>query len=230
MIKVASLTFTHQTHPRARSLKIKIEPNGEVVVVSPRFTPQFLVKRFVKQNLTWIETKKNQLLRKKQLETTEAVSIFGDFYQKKFVNEPKSSLGFWIEHDNLMFNDLVDKNLSPQARTYKNRLSSFLKTTASHYLLPRTSQLAKQMSIGFNKIFLRSQKTRWGSCSAKGNLSFNWRLVHFPTKVIDYVIIHELAHRKHLNHSRHFWQLVAQFDPDYKNHRNLLKKYQAPVC
>ncbi len=85
------------------------------------------------------------------------------------------------------------------------------------------------MNTSINKITLRQQKTRWGSCSSAGNLNFNWRLVHYPPEVIDYVIIHELAHRTHMDHSSSFWQLVARYDPDHLKHRNWLKKHGVSV-
>ncbi|MBT3249209.1 MAG: M48 family metallopeptidase [Candidatus Pacebacteria bacterium] len=100
----------------------------------------------------------------------------------------------------------------------------FLKSTATRYILPRTKQLADKMEIKFGRITLRQQKTRWGSCSSQGNLNFNWRLVHCPTKVIDYVIIHELAHRQHMNHSSSFWGLVRKHDPEYLRNRGWLKR------
>ena len=103
-------------------------------------------------------------------------------------------------------------------------LDKFLKNTASYYLVPRLHQLAKKMKISFKKVTLRAQTTRWGSCSSAGNLNFNWKLVHFPPAVIDYVIVHELAHRKHMDHSADFWQFVEQFLPDYRLQRGWLKR------
>ena len=85
------------------------------------------------------------------------------------------------------------------------------------------------MDINFNSITLREQKTRWGSCSSKGNLNFNWRLVHYRPEIIDYVIIHELAHRTHMNHSAKFWQLVEKYDPEYRKHRGFLKRHGMAV-
>ena len=80
------------------------------------------------------------------------------------------------------------------------------------------------MQTSYNKITLRRQKTRWGSCSSKKNLNFNWQLVYFEPKIIDYVIIHELAHLTHMNHSKNFWQLVEKYDPEYKKHVGWLKR------
>lgn len=77
----------------------------------------------------------------------------------------------------------------------------------------------------YSRITVRDQKTRWGSCSSTGTLSFNYRLMFAPPRVLDYVVIHELCHLTHMNHSREFWNLVASVMPEYKIHRNWLKEH-----
>lgn len=84
----------------------------------------------------------------------------------------------------------------------------------------------KEMGVTANKITVRNQKTRWGSCSAKKNLSFNYQLYYLPDKLMDYVIIHELAHIRHMDHSKEFWAEVEKYCPDYDERRKELKKYK----
>ncbi|MPN53172.1 hypothetical protein SDC9_200836 [bioreactor metagenome] len=87
-----------------------------------------------------------------------------------------------------------------------------------------TARLAQTMRVSFNSLTIRDQRTRWGSCSSKGTLSFNWRLVMTPPTILQYVVIHELAHLTVPNHSAEFWGRVAAFYPDYKKARLWLKK------
>lgn len=83
-----------------------------------------------------------------------------------------------------------------------------------------------RMNVTVGRITIRDQKTRWGSCSAKGNVNFNYRLYYMPRELMEYVVVHELAHRKHMDHSARFWEEVARYCPKYRIHRKELKKYE----
>lgn len=90
----------------------------------------------------------------------------------------------------------------------------------------RTAYFASRMGVSYGRITIREQKTRWGSCSAAGNLNFNWKLVLMPPEILDYVVVHELAHRREMNHSIRFWQIVERELPDYQSRRHLLREYE----
>ena len=96
---------------------------------------------------------------------------------------------------------------------------------AAQMLAEKTAHFAKEMGVTYGRITIREQKTRWGSCSSAGNLNYNWKLVLMPERVMDYVVIHELAHRKEMNHSARFYAVVAQQMPDYKVWQSWLKEH-----
>lgn len=102
-------------------------------------------------------------------------------------------------------------------------LVKWYRRRAQHYIISRTAYWSEKMGLSFNKIFIKDQDSRWGSCSSLRNLNFNWRIIMAPDEVIDYLLIHELAHLKEMNHSAAFWKLVSQYDPKYKLHRQWLK-------
>lgn len=193
----------------------------------PRRSSRNQADSFIKQNLSWIKQQQEKLSSIPRLETDDWVYIFGKKYQKQTEFERNRPIGCYIEGDLLKTNPIDP--LSNTKNQEKKTINKFLKSTARHYLLPRTDQLSEKMQLNFGKITLREQKSRWGSCSSEGNLNFNWRLVHFSPEVIDYVIIHELAHLTHMNHSKRFWNLVARFDPEYAKHRGVLHRFGAQL-
>ena len=95
---------------------------------------------------------------------------------------------------------------------------------AKEYFPKRAEYYAQQLGVTYNRIRIAEQKTRWGSCSSKGTLSFNWKLMLAPPKVLDYVVVHELCHLKEMNHSPRFWKRVEEIMPDYKEYRKWLKE------
>lgn len=95
----------------------------------------------------------------------------------------------------------------------------------ARFVIPgKVAHYAKLVGVTYGNITVRSKKTRWGSCSGKGNLNFNCLLMLVPEKVLDYVIVHELCHRKEMNHSQKFWALVAQVLPDWQERRRWLRE------
>lgn len=98
-----------------------------------------------------------------------------------------------------------------------------LAVKASEYIPGRVAYFSKKVGVDYGRITIRNQKTRWGSCSSKGNLNFNCLLMLTPSEIIDYVVVHELCHRKEMNHSKAFWNEVAKILPDYKKRVQWLK-------
>ena len=99
------------------------------------------------------------------------------------------------------------------------------KLRARNLVLSRLNYFSRFYDFKVNKIFVRNQKTRWGSCSSQGNLNFNYRILYLPSYLVDYVIAHEICHLFEMNHSADFWKLVEKQIPDYKNRRKELKKF-----
>ena len=94
-----------------------------------------------------------------------------------------------------------------------------LRERAKSVLAQRTAYFARQVGVTYGRITVRDQKTRWGSCSQTGNLNFNFRLILAPLEVLDYVVVHELCHRRQMNHFAQFWQEVARVLPDYRERK-----------
>ena len=101
-------------------------------------------------------------------------------------------------------------------------LSAADKKIAKQKIMEHVDYYARRMEIDYGSISMRNQKSRWGSCSSKGNLHFNYRLAYLPEELLDYVVVHELAHRRHMDHSAAFWEEVETYYPAYKKCRQML--------
>lgn len=112
----------------------------------------------------------------------------------------------------------ISEQLNPQEREGMIR-------KAGETLAARTAYFAEQMGVTYGRVTIREQKTRWGSCSSKGNLNYNWKLILMPQEILDYVVVHELAHRKEMDHSARFYAVVAAQMPDYAAKQKWLREH-----
>ncbi len=122
-------------------------------------------------------------------------------------------------------NDIVEiLHASHNRWAIQDSIIAFMRRQAQKTLATEIRELSHQMNLPFNRLSIRHAKTRWGSCTSQGNVNLNWQLIRMDRQLREYVMIHELCHLVHMNHSRDFWDLVGTFCPHYKAARGLLKK------
>jgi predicted metal-dependent hydrolase len=114
---------------------------------------------------------------------------------------------------------------SADAQQVKDRVQGWLQTEAKRVFAPRLDLYAQRLGVTYTKFGLSSASTRWGSCTSDGKIRLNWRLIHFPMSIIDYVVAHELAHLREMNHSSRFWETVASIFPEFREARHTLKNH-----
>lgn len=156
----------------------------------------------------------------------------GDLYVRSPLRLPLSEIHRMIEKNQNWIDGHVEKrqaiiekqkdSLYGEMRLDENEIKR-LTNLAKETIPPRVELFAKSMGVDYGRITIRHQKTRWGSCSGKGNLNFNCLLMLTPPEVQEYVIVHELCHRKEMNHSRRFWAEVEDVLPDYRVQEQWLK-------
>jgi len=105
-------------------------------------------------------------------------------------------------------------------------VEKWYRARAKEFIVHGVDRLNDEMRLSFSRLSIRGQRTRWASCSRRGTLSFNWKLMIAPPAVIDYVIVHELAHLAEMNHGKAFWALVARHCPDWREHRQWLREHE----
>ena len=139
---------------------------------------------------------------------------------EKYIHEIVCKKAAWIE------NKLRDlKNQPPVIPFTEDELRALI-AQAKEDLIPLVAYYATQVGVSYNRITIRRQKSRWGSCSAKGNLNFNCLLMLTPDHIVDYVVVHELCHRLEMNHSPAFWAQVERVLPDYRKSRDWLREHE----
>ena len=138
---------------------------------------------------------------------------------KRFLQEHKG----WIFDKLRLSRERKENRKSVEAPRMEEMTAAEIARMKERFL-ERVRHYSGLMGITFGRITVRNQKTRWGSCSEKGNLNFNYLLYFLPKELLDYVVVHELAHRRHMNHSGEFWAEVGKYFPEYKECRKKLKK------
>lgn len=213
------LDYKIKRSARSFNLRISINAQAQVIVSAPKIMPEFLIRKYVEGQKAWIESNLAKVKKNQVPIQNDELYIFDKKYQI-IINDQANQIGVVVSGERILVNNLAPKSASK----IQKQIEEFLKKTAHKYLATRTALLAKKMGVTYKNLSLRQQASRWGSCSSKGNLNFNWRLVHYKPEIIDYVIIHELAHLIELNHSKRFWEIVKKYDSQYLLHKGELRK------
>jgi len=216
---MSAILIDELVRSRRKTIALVVHPDGRLVVRAPLRTSQKIIEAFVASKTDWIEkTRQSQAARRKFFPKRHfgEGGIFwylGQQYPLKVVKAQRPAFQFQLGFT------LQEKDL-PHARKLFER---WYREQAHIYLAERVIYFAHLYSFQYKNIRISSARTRWGSCSARGTLSFTWRLIMSPPEIIDYVVIHELAHTVHHNHSPDFWGLVGSILPDYAEKRKWLK-------
>ena len=204
-------------HPLARSYLLRLRPDGTVRVTIPRRGTVSAARDFAARNVGWLEQQLRHLAARPKLPAVWHVGMEILFRDGPVLLELDADGSIRFGTERVKVSD-ASADLRPVVQKYLRRL-------AAQELPSRVLELAALHGVGVNRISVRNQKSRWGSCSRKGTISLNWRLIQTPVFVRDYIILHELAHRKHMNHSRIFWQEVERSCPDYMEAGRWLKQH-----
>ena len=222
-----TIAYSLRYSAQARKRRIKVGAAGVEVVV-PRTTPADLAHRFVAEHADWVS---KQLARMREIGSV----------RKQFQQEPvPNRLCFQGQELRIQVtSELSERTYSRVVRSGSCLtivlpvgqdvdpawvLESWLRKQARAIFESCVKLRSAEMRVKPERLFVMSQRTRWGGCSAKRNLSLNWRLVMAPRDVLDYVVVHELAHLREFNHSQKYWLLVRSFCPEFERHKRWLKE------
>lgn len=208
---------------RKRSAAIRLE--GELVKVSvPMSLSDHRIQDLVSKRTPWIKKKLQEqperpILRPKQYVSGEAFTYLGNNYRLKVLSGDTPAIklrGGYLQAT------ITTLDADPQ-NTMRSLLENWYRSHAEQRLGDKTARWAKVVGVIPNSISVKDYKSRWGSCSVKGDISYNWRIILAPHRIVDYVVVHELCHLLEHNHSSRYWQHVGRYIPNWRECRDWLK-------
>ena len=206
---------------RKKTASINIS-NGSVQVMVPDNISDFKIKELINKRTSWIRKKLEEdskiiISSPKEYVSGESFTYLGRNYRLKVYEGSKPEvklIGGYLEVSYLK----KSKN-----NTIKDILIDWYKDHAINRLTEKTHRYAKIIGVVPKSISIRDYKSRWGSCSSKGDISYNWKIIIAPHRIVDYIVVHELCHLKHPNHSSLYWKSVKHIIPDYEMRKEWLK-------
>jgi predicted metal-dependent hydrolase len=211
-----TIPYVVKRSSRARHVRLEVRMEAALTVVIPRAYPVKRLPDLLKAKKHWIldnlarRSEVSPPFSAQQIRSGDVVSYFGR--QLKVVVTGNSG----TERVRLDHNKLI-VSLTSDNEDLSLVLERWYRAQAAALIQEKTEKWGVRVGVNHNKVTIRGQKRRWASCSPRGNLSFNWKLVMAPEPIIDYVIIHELTHLKEMSHSKRFWQLVAEYCPEWQS-------------
>ena len=207
---------------RAKYIRIKVSTMGELSDVFPRGVTEKHAHGFLHKKLLWV----SKTIANIPIAENEKFPEYLDLKlldQKWKIRYVKPDIERDTQLKESSENCLEVSGALEDWNNAKKRLNKWCQIKAKPIFNKMIEELAEEHGFHFNRLTIRSQKTRWGSCSINKNISLNSKLLFMPVDVAKYVMIHELCHARHMNHSSNFWQLVEDCDTNYKNNRRELK-------
>jgi len=218
---------------RKRTVALYVEPEGHVRILAPARTHFSFIEKMLRQRADWIsrrlaEHRRREMNSARAFADGECVLYRGETHALRVVEDRARPQGCEIRNGCIEIN-LFDAPAEDTARREEVRLELLLwhKKQARRIFRERAEFWAHELGVKFRRLVLSNARRQWGSCSAHNDVRLNWRLILAPPDLLDYVIVHELCHVKHKNHSAQFWHMVDAAMPDWKARRRRLRALDA---
>lgn len=209
---------------RAKIVRLAVSAEKGLEVIVPENYPidqvEVLLRRKEKWILEKIRTLEDNVRKVKTGDNLSVLRYLGQEYPVVTVYDAGSGIQVVLEQGKAMVTLTKER-----PELLEEVLEAWYRWVARELFTRRVEFYAEKMCVSYEKIFIKKLKSRWGSCSMRKNLNFNLCVVMAPLEVVDYIVIHELAHLKVMNHSRQFWEVVETYCPEYQKHRDWLKKH-----
>lgn len=220
IISLGGKKFTYLVKKKlTASLSLHLRSTRSFIITCPYLTPGSVINRFLQSHSSWILKNSQKFSSPKKLSSLKTLSILGHSYQIILNKSQRDSLVIFADEKKIYAN-----SISFSAAHLKHLFDTKFRPLAQKLIKEKLLELRSQHHFSYKKITVKNQSSLFGSCSSAGNLNFNWQIVFFPPDKFQHILLHELVHLSVKNHSRHFWQTLAQCDPDWRQNRLWLKK------
>jgi predicted metal-dependent hydrolase len=221
---MTGISYSILVSSRAKNVRLKLSPYEGLLVVVPKGFDKTKVPSIVESRSEWIE-KVQKRFEKHRIEETlpvkaslpESITLdgIGELWRVVYRYDSLRPVIYLREYDDneIILSGGVDNHAECIAA-----LENWLKWRAKKRMVPQFMQLAEEHRFAITGVTVRKQKSRWGSCSTKGNVNLNLKLLFLPPELVRYIMIHELCHTLHMNHSARFWETVERYHPGYREH------------
>lgn len=224
---MSSLTYTVERRPRRKTASISVSPMNEVHVIVPEHLTEEQVRSLIERKTNWIRSKikfnseVKYPYKPKEYVSGEAFSYLGRHYRLKVIVGDSAP----VRLENGRFYVSVSSTMPPQDRDEHvlSELTLWYQSRGLKKLKERVAMCAKRLDLEPQKVILKDLRSQWGSCTSRGEIAFNWKIVVAPISIIDYVVAHELCHIVHHDHSKEYWRLLQSILPDYKERKEWLR-------
>jgi len=225
-----TVPYTVKRSSRAKHIRIEVRVKTGLIVVVPVLYNVEELPDLLREKKRWILDKLakygkgHPLAAEKEIKNGDFIPYLGRHMKVVERHDPRMADSVKLEKNWLLL------NLGSRNSRLNLVVEWWYRQQAEILIKKRVAELCPRLGVTYGRLTIRGAKTRWGSCSRKSNLNFNWKLMMAPEPVIDYVIIHELAHLKEMNHSKKFWELVAEYCPQWRKHKRWLKEHEAELA
>ena len=217
------MNITYKPNSRSKYIRITIHPNKEVKVTYPKLYPLFLVKTYITTKQGWIQKQLQKIPNKHQC-PKGYIHFLGECTPFNLETVNKKTPDYNWKNNQLTFQIPILRQKDKKVIHEITEL--FYKQEAKKLIPDLVTTMTKKLNTRHNGISFKKQKTRWGSCSSKKNLNFNYLVMREKKEIIEYLVAHEVSHLKEMNHSKKFWALVKQLNPNYKQNAKYLRSIQ----
>ena len=224
-----AISYRVRRSPRAKYVRLEVSPQTGLTVVIPGSYHIATLPGLLKRKTRWILSKLAKFgnvslpFFSKDIEHGDSLPYLGRNLRLVIQRNGGKADAIRVEGKRILV------SVNPTGARLNLAIEGWYRREAEKLIKKKVDELCSNIGVRFHRLTIRGAKTRWGSCSPKGNLNFNWKLLMVPEPVIDYVIVHELAHLKEMNHSKRFWNLVARHCPRWREHRKWLQDHEAEL-